>query len=792
MNITDLKQIFRHLYRKKLYTAINILGLGIGLGCVILMSTYIIHEFSFDRYHSKSSRIYRLIDGKECATYYAMGAEFKNDVPEIENTFSVYPIYDLRIKQNQDFISEKNMLLSDPEIFNMLDIKILVGDKKYQLPEPNTLCISDKMAQKYFPERDPVGEYLQVALYNKIFNLRITGVFKSFPSYSSIRADFIGDISMSFSMLWDVTYSLGLRPDRAAVYDFRHEWNRNEFRTFVLLKPNTKREIVENKCSAICLKHRNDNPDGGIHLQPVTDMYLHSQNLRETEPFLVSQMSSLRIFAAIGLLILLVACINFILISNADNELSIIEIACRKVNGASKKQILATSLLKSTIVSFISLIPALLFVAISIPFFNTHFQKNLDVDLFLKLPYIVSFIAITLLTGVIAGLYLGVITYSTNPVALFRKGTVTRKGRFLKGSVIIIQFVVFILLTTCLIIMEKQFQYSLHKDLGFTTNNVMVVDLNDNSIKDKVNAVRDEIITDPNVAECLPSSFVIPPSDDVLNISYKDIVTGKSMEQESIVLGQGVIELLKMTMLEGNSFNEANSKDRNNIIINEAAAQKYKLKAGDRISKFNVIGIVKNFHYHSIHQPVNPLFIFAQHSGFPFLIIKTNGHNTEVAEHLRKICENLAPDYFFKKEMLNDRIEAFYSKEKNQMGMIGFFTLVTLFLSVMGLFGFVSLNLLKRTKEIGIRKINGAKSGELVNMLNILYIRWVTFAFVLACPVAWYVMHKWLQNFAYKTELSWWIFALAGLMTTSIILITVSWQSWLAATRNPVEALRYE
>jgi putative ABC transport system permease protein len=785
-----IKQTIRHLCRRKLYTGITITGLGIGLGCVILMATYLIHEFSFDRYHSQAVQIYRLIDGKKCGTFYAMGEEFKKDIPEIENVLRLFSVDDVQIKENQQFIKENNLILSDPSIVNLFDIQLLKGNSNNQLKEPNSLMISEKIAHKYFPGNNPIGTFMQIAIHGRIYNLKISGVFKNLPSYSSLQTDLIGNISIAFPLLWDITYTIGFRQDKP-ISDFLHEWKRNDFTTFVLLKPKTNKVTVERKCAQICLRHRTENANGGIHLQPLTDIYLHSYDLDNTRPFLMSQLDSLRVFAAIGLLILMVACLNFILISNADSELSIKEIACRKVNGASRQQIISSVLSRSVIIAFISLIPALIFVAVSIPYFNAHFQKDLSLHLFLKLPYVIALFSLTLLTGISAGIYLGYMTACASPLRLFRKEAKRNHRNFWKASMIVVQLVVFILLVISVSFMKKQFDYAINKDLGLNKENVMKVNLNDDEFRDKMTFIQSELLKNANVIACQPTSFTIPPSDSYLNVSYKD-ENGEGKEQEALVFGPGVLELLQIPLKDGQSFTEANAKDRNNILINEAAARKYNVKAGEKISHFNVLGITENFHYHSIHRPIQPIFIIPQYQYFSYLLIKTNGSNGQVATGLKQICGAIAPNILFQYEMLDNLNSTFYEKEKNQMGMIGFFTAIALTLSMMGLFGFVSLNVSKRTKEIGIRKISGAKSLELLNMLNVQYVQWVVIAFVIACPIALFAIQKWLTNFAYKTVLSWWVFFMAGSFALVIALITVSWQSWLAATKNPVEALRYE
>jgi putative ABC transport system permease protein len=264
------------------------------------------------------------------------------------------------------------------------------------------------------------------------------------------------------------------------------------------------------------------------------------------------------------------------------------------------------------------------------------------------------------------------------------------------------------------------------------------------------------------------------------------------MKQEAIFLAVGNTDLLQIPVVDGTSFSESTAKSTGNILINEAAAKKFEVKAGENLFHFNILGIVKDFHNKSVHEAIRPLFIIPQSTGFTNLLIKTDGNNTFVTEQIQTILKEIEPGYYFESELLTDRIDEFYKNDRQQTKIISFFSMVALVLAFMGLFGFVTLSLTKKVKEIGIRKINGATITEILLMINRSYAKWIVVAFVFATPIAYYAMHKWLENFAYKTELSWWIFALAGLMALGIALLTVSFQSWKAATRNPVEALRYE
>jgi putative ABC transport system permease protein len=792
MNATYIKQIFRHLARKKLYSGISILGLGIGLGCVILMATYIIHEFSYDKYYNNASDIYRVIDGKNCKTFYAMGEAFKRTVPEIKEVCRMYKISDIKVKQNQQFVDENNLILADPSIIKVLDINIINGSLKNQLTDPNTIIISQKLAKKYFKENYAVGQTLELAIGQRIHSFRISGIYKDLPSFTSFQTNIIGCIDNAFSLLYDITYVLGFKKEKAEI-NYHEVWDKNEFVTFLQLYPKSNKKSVEAKCSDICLQHRKVNNNGGIRLQPVTDMYLHSEGLENNDVFLTNHFESLKIFLGIGLLVLLVAIVNFILISNADNNNSITEIACRKVNGASKKHIIIHYLFKSVLIAFISLIPALIFVQVMLPVFNNLFEKDLQLSLFFHWKYVVSLIAITLLAGLGAGLYLGLYVSGINPVNLFKKDLLSvRKRGQLNNALIIVQFFVFILLSSCFLLMQKQYNFSLKKDLGLNTKNILAIDLNNDAMMQKTDYIKNKVMANPNVIDCVPTSFTSPPSDNRLNFSYRNSETGQSGEIEALVFGKGLIEMMDIPVIDGRSFDATDKGFAEKFIINEAAAKKYKVRAGEMLDGFKIIGVVKNFHYHSLHEPVKPIFIAVQAENFHYMLIKTNGKNPEVAEFTRQICNEIVPGFYMDYELLDDRIAKFYKTEESQMGTIGFFAAIALGLSVIGLVGFVTLNLVKRTKEIGIRKINGANNQELIRMINTSYVLWILIAFIIACPVAWYVMNKWLQNFAYKTELSWWVFAAAGAVSVAVAIITVSWQSWRAATKNPVEALRYE
>jgi putative ABC transport system permease protein len=796
IHTADFKQILRSLNRRKLLTSINILGLGIGLGSVILLTTFLIHEFSFDRFNTKADRIYRVVEGKSCDTYYAMGDAFKGNIPEIEKVCritNVSDVYTVILSRNNESYPINSFMAVDASLFEMLDIEMVQNQLKSNRFTPGAILISDRMAKKYFGSANPVGEDLEFFIANEKQLMQVAGVFEHLPTYSSFQADFICDISVAMSQFRDLEYSLGLRTEKQT-YDFLNDWSRHkDFTTFVLLNKKSDIAAVEKKCTDIFLKHRDDLKEGKIYLQPYLDMYLHSAGLENIHSLEVSKFSSLRIFLSIGILILFVACLNYILISSAEQEQSLTEIACRKVNGASGRQIVNIVLLKSFLISFASLIPAFLFAKLMLPLFNEFFGKELEFALFFKGKYMVSLLLITAATAILSGTYLSVAAMKTSPANLFQKSLKTSGGtKFLNRSLIVVQFFVFIMLLSCMTVMRRQMNFSMKKDMGFKIENTIVVNLGTENIKKQYMPIINEVKKLPHVLDCQPTTYFLPPNDNVLLASFKDQATGKAMKQEAIFLAVGNTDLLQIPVVDGTSFSESTAKSTGNILINEAAAKKFEVKAGENLFHFNILGIVKDFHNKSVHEAIRPLFIIPQSTGFTNLLIKTDGNNTFVTEQIQTILKEIEPGYYFESELLTDRIDEFYKNDRQQTKIISFFSMVALVLAFMGLFGFVSLSLTKKVKEIGIRKINGATITEILLMINRSYAKWIVVAFVIATPIAYYAMHKWLENFAYKTELSWWIFALAGLLALGIALLTVSWQSWKAATRNPVEALRYE
>jgi putative ABC transport system permease protein len=447
MIITNIKQSFRQMLARKQTTFVQIIGLGIGLGSVIVMLAFILHEYSFDKYHKNSTNIYRVVYDKDCSTPYIMGESFKAEIPEIKNTFRIYPLWNTMIKRNQEFIKTDDFILADSSIFSMLNIPIINGNIKFLHQNNNDVVVSDEAALKYFGDANPVGQPLEISISGKIIICNISGIFKHFPSNSSLQADFIGSNQLTAYALGSktLTFTSG---DTQISSDMTNSWSQREFQTFIFVDSKANTVSIEKKATLICKKQDKDNKEKQIHLQPYTDMYFQSGELWNYLPLKVSNLKTIQLFEGIAILLLLIAWFNYILLSTAETKSQLREIACRKVIGASPGQIARKAYIHSLLIAMLSLIPALLFINFMIPLFNQFFDKDIDIRLLMKPMYLAAVFAVTIITGLAGGTYIAIYTIRQKPVNLLKPLAV--HGRSIKlipaGSPIVFQFMVFILL----------------------------------------------------------------------------------------------------------------------------------------------------------------------------------------------------------------------------------------------------------------------------------------------------------------------------------------------------------
>jgi putative ABC transport system permease protein len=684
-------------------------------------------------------------------------------------------------------VRDRNFGFSDPSFFKILGINMISGVPALTVTE---VAISEKTALKYFGNLSPLGELMKVKLNDSFLELSVTGVYKNFPSSSTLYPDFIANIKLSEKMFKQFQKSLG---------DYGNEnlssldWKYNEFLSFVVLDKSADKAALTEKMEKYKELINNETvKDQKFSFQPVSDIYLKSNQLGGIPVMRSGNANDLKYYEAISLLILLISVINYIFLTRAGISERLRELGTRKAFGATRKTLRNQIILESNLVAILSLIPAAFVIDFGMTFINNTLNKTLSNEVFQSPLMWLLIVIVIIFTGTISGILIGH-NFSKIPAILLLSGKTSehsRPGRW-AYSFLVFHFCIYIILVASVMTVSKQIRYSLSSFKGIDPNNILVSDLNTAELKNSFMSICDEIGKIPGVIRTAGGSF-IPPFGAYLPVNLAT-PEGEKVRFDGLIMGEGMTELLGIEVIDGSSFGPY-KQGTAEVLFNESAAKKHNVKAGDNFLGFTVKGITKDFHAHSLHTLIQPMVILQQNPArMGLLAIKTDRTNDEaIIKRLRELFNQISPDEIFEVSYLTDQVSNFYGSEKNQAGIIGAFSLLATLLSMMGLFGIALISISKRTKEIGIRKVNGASIFEVLYLLNIDFVKWVVISIIIAVPVSVYVMSVWLKRFAYKTELSWWIFALAGISAIAIALITVSWQSLRAAIRNPVESLRYE
>ena len=786
--LINFKIAFRSILKNKIQSLVSIVGLGIGLGCVLLITLLYLHENSFDQHIPNNKQVYRVIHGDNCGTPFPFGEMVANEIPSVETYFRYYQIGEFDIRNsNNEIHKEKQFSCSDHDCFDCFGIDMIVGRPAQSIFE---VAISEKMAKKYFNDVSVINQMIEARLNNDFVNLTICGVYKDFPSNASLRPNFISHTDIMDEMM-------GTRKKLLGEYgidnnNFKTNWNRSDFHTYIKINAQSDALVVAEQLQKYKEQFENEEKQQkAFSLQNVTDVYLRSDNVGGDQFSGRGNSTELIYYLAIAIFIIIIAVFNYIFHTKAKMNGRLKELGAKKAFGASTLSVRKQLLLESNIISLISLIPAIVVVIAGMPFINDTLGSTLDDNILWMWYTVPVLILITVFVGSVSGLFVGVKISRVSPVLLLNKKTSAVSQNHKWGNAFLsIHFIIFIVLIVGVLTLKKQINYALTNFTAIDPKNVIICELNTPELMQKFDVIKADIDQIPGVINSAGSSF-IPPFNWTLPISLQN--EGETVKFDGLIMGQGMTNLLGLEFIGGSSFDTFQSGSTN-IIINESAALKYDLQAGGIFNGFNIKGVVKDFTAHSLRQLIQPMVIIQQNpKKMRLFAIKTTGENDElIKETATKLLKEISPNKNPEIYTLTEQINKFYTREQNQAKLISSFSLLAIVLSVMGLLGMVMNTVSRQRKEIGIRKVNGAKVSEILSMLNKDFIKWVAIAFVVACPIAYYAMNKWLENFAYKTSLSWWIFALAGLLALGIALLTVSWQSWRAATRNPVEALRYE
>ncbi|MFC1725946.1 ABC transporter permease [candidate division KSB1 bacterium] len=799
-----IKLIFRNFLKYKSFSLINVSSLVLGFTCCMFILIYVIYEKSYDKYHENSERIYRVTAkfqdvNRGYSPHFARCFltwihTLPNEFPEIEEI--VRFAHEMRVvKKNNIKFYEQNFYRVDANVFNVFSFKLLRGDPNTSLARPFTMVITESMAKKYFKDEDPLGQKLSTTARrnNEQVEYEITGIMQDIPRSSHIDIDFLASY---------------IDPLNAGSWYY----------TYILLKPGTDVPALEKKFPEVIDKNQGPGTSQtiSIPLQKLTDIHLRSNLNRELKPN--GSLLYVNISSLVAVLILLTACINFINLSSARSTHRSKEIGIRKVLGASKKQLIKYFLGESVLNSLIALFLSYLLLIFLFPLFNNI--VNPDISLKANRMLLSSFIIIAVFSGLLSGWYPAFLLSSFQPNRVLkagysfksiRSGTIFSPRRIL----VIIQFFISISLIIYIFIISSQMFYIRNKDLGFKTEDIIAIDNIPDIVREKYSTFKTELLTSDLITDV--SAVMDRPSKEVLDagpFQAEGVIQDPDNPKLLFVLpvDENIIEIMNMDLISGKGFLPGSFKDtaKTTYILNESAAkfigwENTEEAIGKRFrvqlsvppqfqpKQGQIVGVVKDFNYADLHKKIKPLVLFPSPRFIFCLLIKVKEDQFESAVgQIRNTWAKIFPDYPFDYQMVDNLYNDLYTGEEKQQKVFGIFTFLAIFIACLGLFGLSVFMLEKRKKEIGIRKTFGASVFNIVNIISKEFILLVAVSNVFAWPAAYYAANRWLQNFAYRTDIGLFTFIISTILSLAIALLTVSFHTVKAAVVNPVEVLRDE
>jgi putative ABC transport system permease protein len=747
------------------------------------------YEKSYDTFHADYENIYRVVThhpeswdrGTDMynTTPGPLVPLIKAEFPEILHATRVFKRKRLVTYNNTSAIEDR-VLYVDPEFLLLFSFKLLNGNDLEALKTPNSIILTKQSAEKYFGKEDPTGKAI---LIDENQEYLVTGIIENTPNNSHIKFDFLTTISTSFKY------------DRPS-----YHWRSSAYQTYIRFNDTQSAEIFEDKLNKVCDNHRNNRNNGRFIVQSLANIHLNGNFKSELEKN--GDKSQIYTFSIIGIFILLIACFNYVNLTSAYSISRLKAVGIKKVIGATKGQLFFQIIGESAIYVLASTCIALLLVKFSLPYLNSFLQKEISFLFLFELKVLSGILMTIMVISVISGIIPAFMITKYNPVQILKNNIQSSKNKFvsLRSSFVVTQFIISIMLIIGTIFIYQQLKYLQNKDLGYQKENIITTYLFDKNCRVKYPALKNELLMNPNIFDVTVSTDLPNNIGNKTDANWK----GKIIERADIhldIVDSNFLDFYGIGLKGGREFSETGNS-QNSYILNQAAIESFDLAVGKAIKINNIngeiAGVIEDIYFHPLHLEIEPMaFMKLQESDYKnranYLSIKVNRENfEETISYIEETYKQFSPNYPFNYSFFDDTIEQAYLNESRSKSIVQLFSIIAICISCLGVFGLAKYNIEKRVKEIGIRKINGSNVSEVLTMLNKDFVKWVAIAFVIACPIAYYAMNKWLENFAYKTTLSWWIFALAGVLALGIALLTVSWQSWKAATRNPVEALRYE
>ena len=781
----------RNLRRMKVSSIINISGLAIGLATSFLILLYVLNELSYDEFHKDADQIHRIIVdtklfGFSASTPMSVAPVLLNGYPEVKQVTRVVkhenPII---IRRGNDLFKQSNFLFADDNLFSFFTFHLTKGDPGTALKDPFSVVLSREIADKFFVTQDPIGKTLSIKEGAEFYDLKVTGILEDLPSNSHLSAELIASISTQTKV---ASRQNPVAPSKGL-----------SCMTYVLLQKGASPSGLEKKLHDFPEKHKADDEFqiSSYHLQSLKDIHLDSRTENK------DNIRNIYIFSAIAILILLISVFNFVILATAQYSTRTKEVGIKKVLGANRAKIVTQILGESVFATLIALPIAIAIAELLLPTVNQLLEKELTIDYLRNWQYTLAVVCLTLVVAVLSGSYISFYLSGLRPIEIFQnKLKTTDSKQSVRNILIVAQVTIFVALIASSLLINRQLQFLQWKNLGFDKEQLLTVKLPAQKQKTYA-ALKSAFESISGVIHVTGASYA-PPSErksyhGFVEMDENGVVT-KFDKIEVVNIDYGFTETLGIDLLYGRSFSKEFPSDlSSSCLLNEETVRWKGIdepvgKVFDLSGrKLQIVGIVKDFHIHSLHEKILPLVLLLNPEGVREMVIRIRPENLAgTVAALTSVWKNICPDDPFEYRFIDDAMQEQYRSEMKLAKIVSYFTFIAVFVACLGLFGVALFTNERRTKEIGIRKVLGATVASVTTLLSKDFIKLVLLANLIAWPVAWWAMHKWLQNFAYRIDIEWWVFVLAGGLALAIALLTVSTQAVRAALANPVEALRYE
>lgn len=796
-----LKIAYRNIKKHMGYSLINVAGLAIGMACCILILLFVFDELSYDKFHENHDRIIRVTRkwfNEDGVVNLHLGHVappiaplLKNDFPEIIHAVRLIRIGGLLVGKDSTFYEEPRFFFAEEDMFKVFTFDMIAGDPETALRDPFSVVITDEMAERYFGTEDPIGKSVTIQASSQKADMKVTGVIKPLPHNSHFHPDFLGSFKTYEAVVGDRELQ---------------SWSSNNYATYLLMPEDYDINRLKSQLDPFIDRHMSEGMSERtkLELQSLTDIHLYSHLDSEIEAN--SDITYVYVFSIIAFFVLLIACVNFMNLATARSAGRAKEVGLRKVVGAQRTQLIRQFLSESIITAVISLLIALGIVLLVLPKFNQFVGRDLSLNISENISLFFFLFFIAIFVGLISGIYPAVFLSAFKPVRVLKGNLDTgKKGLSFRTVLVVFQFATSIILIVCVSVVSGQLDYMQSRNLGFDEEHVVVLPSSP-SIIFSLEGFKTRLLQNPNILSVSAAKRV--PSGRLLDSAGARVLSGETSEPVNFRIAQlrvdyDYIPTFKMEIAAGRNFSREMGTDPTQaFIINETAARRIGWQSPEEAigKRFGygrrngqIIGVVKDFHFESLHQEISPIVMFLSKTDLAQISIRIGPQNIpQTMAFLKDIWAELRPNYPFSYYFIDENFDQLYRSEENLQRIFSYFAFLSVLIGCLGLFGLASYSAERRTKEIGIRKVLGASATGITFLLSKEFTKWVLLANVIAWPAAYLIMSRWLQNFAYRSSIGLGTFLLAGGIAWVIAFLTVSYQAIKASIADPIAALKYE